>query len=141
MSILSTRSLWTQAFCILIPFWQEVRISSTGGLQALNYSSNIGAGSCSYTKNTAVVRPSRSDFAVDIELAARRHLNPEEWAYFARYYRDGNMALDEVPAHMIDFDRALREKLGRYFMRIKMYPLSTYRRSVDTRGARQLTRR
>jgi hypothetical protein len=134
MSLKSARTLQVEAFNAVIPVWQETR-SASGGLDAMDYGKNQG-GFSSNSACSAVVRPSKSDFCVDCEIAARRALEPAQLAYFNRFYRDAYGQLDDVSAECAELDLAVREALGARLLRVRIAPLGRYFQARDVRGKR-----
>jgi hypothetical protein len=132
MSLKSARTLQVEAFNAVIPVWQETR-SASGGLEAMDYGKNQG-GFASNTACSAVVRPSKSDFSCDVEIAARRSLEAAELAWFNEFYRDAYGQIDDVPEHMAELDLLVREKLGARLLRVKIAPLGRYFQARDVRG-------
>jgi hypothetical protein len=134
MSLKSARTLQVEAFNAVIPVWQET-MAASGGLDAMNYGKREG-GFASNTACSAVVRPSKSDFVCDIEIAARRSLEVAELRWFKKFYKDAYGQIDEVPEHMAELDLAMREKLGARLLRVKIAPLGRYFQARDVRGKR-----
>jgi hypothetical protein len=134
MSLKSARTLQVEAFNAVIPVWQETR-SASGGLDAMDYGKREG-GFASNTACSAVVRPSKSDFCADVEIAARRALEPAELRWFKKFYQEAYGQLDQVPEHMAELDLATREKLGSRLLRVRIAPLGRYFQARDVRGSR-----
>jgi hypothetical protein len=134
MSLKSARTLQVEAFNAVIPVFQEVKYASAG-LDAMDYSKNQG-GFSSNSACSAVVRPSKSDFVCDCEIAARRSLDPAQLAYFNKFYRDGYQQIDEVSAEYAELDLSVREALGARLLRVRIAPLGRYFQARDVRGGR-----
>jgi hypothetical protein len=132
MSLKSARTLQVEAFNAVIPVWQETR-SASGGLEAMDYGKNQG-GFASNTACSAVVRPSKSDFSCDVEIAARRSLDAVQLAYFNKFYRDSYGQLDDVSAEYAELDLTVREALGASLLRVRIAPLGRYFQARDVRG-------
>jgi len=70
--------------------------------------------------------PSRSDFAIDVELAAKRALknNPELMKLWQAFFVDGlGFHVDHIPTK---FWNRLVKQVGEEFLRSRMYPLGNY---------------
>lgn len=173
MTPLSLREQSVQAFASIIPPAQEGHISpqaafasimpqaqdgsfETGRLSAGAHSISDG-GQATFTRNHYKVKPSISDFVVDVELAARRSLTVEEFNYFKRTYfveflgvADLRDAMDCTPdgrdkffakflesfpedkRHEIEmFDRGIREKVGAALIARGIYPYNQYMNFSD----------
>lgn len=110
------------------------------------------SGKVEYSHQKYIVKPSLTDFVVDVEGVARKTLSEVEFGYFKRVYLIGCLSvanahdpLDLTPdgrdkyftAHLenypVDqreaiavFDRNLREKLGAAFIANGIYPFNMY---------------
>lgn len=117
-----------EAFNTVIPVYQEV-VSTGGGLDTgSQYEADFG--------NSSIIIPSKSDFICDIELAAKRSLNPTEYSYFLRWYKTGLLMVDQPLIFLFDLDHDVRTKLGAELISRRISPLNEYLAPVDTRVAR-----
>jgi hypothetical protein len=144
-------SVASSAFIEIVP--KAYESSQAGGrLSAGNVNKN-DVGNATYTNQKYVVRPSLSDFVVDVELIARKTLDETEFRYFKRFYlveglriadmrdqddktKDGqdkyfvehleaNYPADKHEAIRV-FDKRIREKLGAAFIATGVYPFNLY---------------
>jgi excisionase family DNA binding protein len=147
------------AFRNTVSAYQEAA-GASGTIKAIDYS-DPQAGKASYTVRTSMVRPSTSDFAADVEISARRCLTSGELPYFELYYKTGKVVVSTLPRGAVDtaleehvrtfsekqraavlsLDNRMREKLGRRFKEVEIYPVSVYMEPKDIHGRKLKTKR
>ncbi|WP_433964983.1 helix-turn-helix domain-containing protein [Tunturiibacter gelidiferens] len=108
----------------------------------------------------SVVGPETSDFLADVEISARRCLSTGELAYFTLYYESLQVVVSTLPrgsadkaldeyiqtfpekqrAAVASIDNRMREKLGRRFIEVGIYPLSRYMEPRDVHGRKVKTK-
>jgi hypothetical protein len=127
-----------KAFRQNIPLWQEMKAAG-GGIQAIAYDRGNEAGKATYTRSTAKIRPSQSDFVCDTETNARRALqgHPHLLRYFVEFYHNYGQ-LDAVPPEFADYDVQVRDLVGQRFIDVELSPYAAYVCTKDVR--RNVTR-
>lgn len=143
--------MWRSAFQDVIDYYRELK-SSPDRLGALDYEQ---ASQSAGTRCHLIVAPSKVDFIVDVDNAARRILNAEELAFYKKYYgnysapRPGiyfhhkaqkRAVLAETAGVLMDVPQddplndAVMDKLGKAFIHRQIFPMAKYFQPRDLRG-------
>jgi hypothetical protein len=81
------------AFTDIVPLAQDGTITA-GMLKAANYRDS--GGKATFTNNKFKVKPSISDFVIDVQNVARKALTAEEFTYFKRTYFNEFLGIAEM---------------------------------------------
>lgn len=141
-----------EAFELTISVYQE-KVAASGMISAMNYGQGAESGKATNTGSSQTITASDSDFICDVELAARRSLLKGDHSYWLLYYKSLDLVvapsdtellaahIDTFPEHqraaVASIDKRMRETLGEELLRIKVSPMSVYRKSVDVRAPRK----
>lgn len=121
---------WRSIFAAVIEEYQDLK-SRVGHTVSFDYeqigmAAGGGGGRC-----TKIVAPNVSDFICDVELAARRVLNPSEFGFFQHFYI--GLADPNTIPHKSALNMAVMEKVGRILQARHIYPARQYFRPRDVR--------
>lgn len=128
-------------------------VAASGSISAINYGKGAEGGKSTHSGSSQTVKPSDSDFICDIEIAARRCLEPAELSYWNLYYKscavvvEPNDDMDCLQQHIESFpekyqeavgsiDNRVRLKVGLRLLATKVHPFNLYGLAVDVRCPR-----
>ncbi len=140
---------YLQVFRLVLPTYQEKRLASGRGIEALNYGAGAEDGKVTNTGRKYLVKPTESDFLCDVEISARHALSPAELLYFNSYYKTSKvvvyteediteegqdtallMHLESFPEYIRNrvaiVDHRMRVKLAKRLVKVKVYPHKLY---------------
>lgn len=125
---LSSREIWRAAFFSVITAYQETK-SVVGSTGAIDYAQAVLDPGTNLQSVDGHCKPSLSDFLCDVELAAKKALNEEDYKFFVKYFVNAN--LEDFPNNerLRDQAKTVAENCGRRFIAHKIYPVKSYMQS------------
>lgn len=120
------RASWRQAFDAVIEQYTDIK-STHGTNRAIDPETLDESRS---QRSPKFVKPSRSDFIADVELAANDSLNEVEFFIFRQCFMEFTHNPDNVKE---PYMTSIKEKLGRVLGARRIYPVSVYFKGRDVR--------